>query len=81
MALKRRELTLAIKEQIICLSNKGRKNVEIAKITGYNPSTISKFLKRFTVRKFSGKQHSKWTTKIDKCSIRLFVKQVGFERS
>ena len=51
MASKRRELTLAIKEQIIRLSNEGRKKVEIAKITGYDPSTISKFLKRFTVRK------------------------------
>ena len=51
MASKLQELTLGIKEQIILLSNEGRKKVEIAKITGYDSSTISKFLKQFTVRK------------------------------
>ena len=51
MASKRQELTLALKEQIIRLSNEGRTKVEIAKIIGYDLSTISKFLKRFTIRK------------------------------
>ena len=51
MASKLQELTLAIKEQIILLSNEGRKKVEIAKITGYDSSTISKFLKQSMVRK------------------------------
>ena len=40
VASKWRELTLSIKEQIIRLGNKGRKKIEIAKITGYDPSTI-----------------------------------------
>ena len=79
MASKWRELTLAIKEQIIRLGNKGRKKIEIAKITGYDPSTIVS--ESIYSQKIGGKQHTKWTTKIDKSSNGSIIKQVIFERS
>lgn len=39
-----------LKEQIVRLHKEGRNNSEIAEITGYDRSTVSKFLKRFAVR-------------------------------
>ena len=51
MASNRREMTPVLKEQIVRLNNEGRNKSEIAEITGYDRSTISKFLKRFAERK------------------------------
>jgi IS30 family transposase len=43
-------MTPVLKEQIVRLNDEGRTNCEIAEITGYDRSTISKFLKRFAER-------------------------------
>ena len=51
MASVRREMTPALKEHIARLNNEGRTKSEIGEITGYDRSTISKFLKRFAERK------------------------------
>jgi transposase len=50
MASSRREMSQILKEQIVRLHTEGRNISEIAKITGYNRSTVSKFLKRFATR-------------------------------
>ena len=50
MASVRREMTPALKEHIARLNNEGRTKSEIGEITGYDRSTISKFLKRFAER-------------------------------
>jgi transposase-like protein len=51
MASVRREMTPALKEQIVRLNNEGRTKSDIAEITGYDRSTICKFLERFAERK------------------------------
>lgn len=50
MASNRREMSPVLKEQIVRLHKEGRNNSVIAEITGYDRSTVSKFLKRFAVR-------------------------------
>jgi DNA-binding MarR family transcriptional regulator len=45
------EMTQALKQHIVRLNNEGRTKSEIAEITGYDQSTISRFLKRFAERK------------------------------
>jgi DNA-binding MarR family transcriptional regulator len=49
----RKEITLVLKEQIVRLNNEGRRKNEIAEITGYARSTISKFLKQFAKKENS----------------------------
>lgn len=55
MTSNRREMSPVLKEQIVRLHKEGRNNSEIAEITGYDRSTVSKFLKRFAVRKHVAK--------------------------
>lgn len=50
MASNRHEMSPVLKEHFVRLHKEGRNNYEIAKITGYDRSTVSKFLKRFAVR-------------------------------
>lgn len=50
MASNRREMSPVLKEQIVHLHKEGRNKSEIAEITGYDRSTVSKFLKRFVDR-------------------------------
>ena len=71
MASNRREITPVLKEQIVRLNNEGRNKSEIAEITGYDRSTISKFLKRFAETK---------TVEYDCRSGRLYLASVQADR-